>query len=57
MVSVLVCIDVCDDPSDDAQDCVCRGSLGELAIVGGADVVLDCVGMADVVDDVTDRVD
>lgn len=57
LVFVLVCIDIGDDPSNDAKDCVGGGGLREFSVIGGADVVLDCIGVADVVDDVTDRVD
>lgn len=54
---VLVGVDVGEDPADEAERSVGGGGLSEFGVVLAADVVLDGVGVADVVDDVADGID
>ena len=57
MIVVLVGVDVGKDPPQYAENGVNGSGAGQLRVGGCGNVVLDCVGVAHVVDDVGQRVD
>lgn len=57
MIVVLVGVDVGEDPPQGAEYGVNGSGAGQLRVGRGGDVVLDCVGVAHVVDDIGQRVD
>lgn len=54
---IFVSINIGKDPPDQAEYSIGSGGLAELAVTGLLDVVLNGVGVTDVVDDVADRID
>ena len=57
MILVFVSVDIGDDPRNGAQDGVGSGCLGKFWVIWFGYVVFDRIGVADIVDDVADRVD